>query len=170
VADFAPYRDRENVASKINYGNDSSKSDSQDREFVHPPSCAFAELSTIAFGEADPPLANVRWNALSSTRWRSKSRLCRLNSSPRGTQEDRVSHLAPSEKPIHLSQKRRRWNALSKALGTAPGRDQKSVPCIQVSSSQRLQLIPSSLRFARFHWQRQRNATVDLLHQALLDR
>jgi hypothetical protein len=57
VADFAPYRDRENVASKINYGNDSSKSDSHHREFVHPPSCAFGELSTIAFGEADPLLA-----------------------------------------------------------------------------------------------------------------
>ena len=85
-------------------------------------SCAFGELSTIVFGEADPPLANAR------------------------------------------------WNALPKASGEHPGKEQKSVPCIQASSSQRLQPIPSPLRSARFRWQRQRNATVALPHLALLDR
>jgi hypothetical protein len=111
-----------------------------------------------------------------TSRQKSIMAMIRLNQTPTAGNSF-ILHLAPSasylpspsEKPIHLSQKREGSNALSKALGTAPGREQKSVPYIQASSAQRLQPIPSPLRFARFHWQRQRNATADLLRHALLD-
>src|SRR4029077_2096253 len=63
-----------------------------------------------------------------------QSRLCRLNLVPRAAHEDRISDLARLRRLIYhrlwksrsTFHKTRRWNALSTALGTYPGRKQKS--------------------------------------------